>query len=929
MRTLDRDSQTLNVGYMTDQMARLSFEARWDVRLVDMAGTPLTAANWLKYQIPESAIVGRTRSGSIDGGPWYCTLSLIANLLPAGVAPLQYHRIEIDRVIGPTPPNRWPYFTGIIDKVTIGFVLQDGAILKTYEIECFGVLQRCKGRRISSISAKPASTNYTTRLMGVLERVRIRTDAVVGAGGTEQVPAGPCYALTDATIAAGNYGLMISPNADMSAPYANPADYTLSVTAMPATITWVANPAEPRYMQFYRLAFFGYSKATASPPLFFRLPYGRGPYNLFMTQVSAYATGPVRITPKDPTAYKSGAGLVKNTTDVQTEYLTLTDSDGTESTVEISSVDAAGIITLTGAPSFTPVAGDPIRVSTCEMYNAWDQIGYRNATGFYYQSRIFEDSLTTLNGAITDVATSIVVADGTKLRVGQFILIESEVIQISAIAVNTLTAIRGQDGTSIAAHADTTKVYGEGKRGAYKTAPESGCAIRKSSKNFSTTDEVKGRISVVNEYEGASSQNDVAAFIKSTLIALGLYATADITATSTGAYIKNYDRDAIDASEVLDDIKKNALPPNGYLCDERDGTITIKPYSQATTHDFVLNGVSAIHQEALAEPTSAVTVISTGPEENWAAKWFTSYNGGWTNPQNIVDGSDSEAVQTSIGTPPIVSFTIPGHTPLEIFPMIDRIEIVGRGYVTVYITQTTAGRAHLRDWSNRPLNDAQPWEKGAVTITGAELATAMGGQTESTDIKISFEFGAADDDDSGQTAAACTEIRIWVKRKAAWRAAITDDSAADGTYGAAPSGWTPTDTTQIGTIWWQPTPLKAESFRYAPPALTKRILTIWNAARGSQVYRNELIEVDGINAQDCRDMAERYMDEYVRQSATYHITAPLDDRAERGDTMLVRCPAGQTFSDGTTTKNLLLWAIEDGGGAEDNMAQYTAVDYGA
>lgn len=71
--------------------------------------------------------------------------------------------------------------------------------------------------------------------------------------------------------------------------------------------------------------------------------------------------------------------------------------------------------------------------------------------------KFLNNSSTTLNGAITDSATSIVVTDGTVFSdpaSGEYYLatiddgINIEVVQITDVTSNTLTVVRGQDGTS-------------------------------------------------------------------------------------------------------------------------------------------------------------------------------------------------------------------------------------------------------------------------------------------------------------------------------------------------------------------------------------------------------------------------------------------------------------------------------------------------
>jgi len=63
---------------------------------------------------------------------------------------------------------------------------------------------------------------------------------------------------------------------------------------------------------------------------------------------------------------------------------------------------------------------------------------------------------TTLNGAITDSALSLVVASATNFPSGgDFkIIIDSEIIKVTAVSGTSFTIVRAQEGTSAAAHSD-------------------------------------------------------------------------------------------------------------------------------------------------------------------------------------------------------------------------------------------------------------------------------------------------------------------------------------------------------------------------------------------------------------------------------------------------------------------------------------------
>jgi len=70
------------------------------------------------------------------------------------------------------------------------------------------------------------------------------------------------------------------------------------------------------------------------------------------------------------------------------------------------------------------------------------------------------DSTSLLNGAITSTsATSIVVDQGGDFENNQNIKVDSEEMTITNISGNTLTVIRGVNGTTAATHTDNTIVY--------------------------------------------------------------------------------------------------------------------------------------------------------------------------------------------------------------------------------------------------------------------------------------------------------------------------------------------------------------------------------------------------------------------------------------------------------------------------------------
>ncbi len=88
----------------------------------------------------------------------------------------------------------------------------------------------------------------------------------------------------------------------------------------------------------------------------------------------------------------------------------------------------------------------PAGKSTVEIDGKW---GFRE---------VVEDTGADINegGTFGAADTTLTVSDGSRLAVGQTVLIESEQLYVTAIATNDQTVIRGVNGTTAATHPDTT-----------------------------------------------------------------------------------------------------------------------------------------------------------------------------------------------------------------------------------------------------------------------------------------------------------------------------------------------------------------------------------------------------------------------------------------------------------------------------------------
>ena len=62
-------------------------------------------------------------------------------------------------------------------------------------------------------------------------------------------------------------------------------------------------------------------------------------------------------------------------------------------------------------------------------------------------------------GNLAAGATTMTVDDGAKFKADDYVQVEAEIMLVTAVSVNDLTVVRGQFGTTDAAHNDNTTVY--------------------------------------------------------------------------------------------------------------------------------------------------------------------------------------------------------------------------------------------------------------------------------------------------------------------------------------------------------------------------------------------------------------------------------------------------------------------------------------
>jgi hypothetical protein len=123
----------------------------------------------------------------------------------------------------------------------------------------------------------------------------------------------------------------------------------------------------------------------------------------------------------------------------------------------------------------------------------------------------FEDEMiadeSTVAGAVTNVATAVVVADAEPFRVGHVVKIGEELLLVTAVntGTKTLTVVRGYAATTAAAIADLAKIevqFVEGQEGADARSSRFKARVAKSNKTqiFDDSVEISGTAAAVQQY---------------------------------------------------------------------------------------------------------------------------------------------------------------------------------------------------------------------------------------------------------------------------------------------------------------------------------------------------------------------------------------------------------------------------------------------
>jgi hypothetical protein len=911
MITRERDSgRTLPALIDTNNLG-LSFS----FRLANTNGVPDNNTSWTYYELPATAVLNRSRQASLDNMSQQVSITVLEDALPDYYAVLNYLVLEIDVV--DNQGFRWPYHTGPIDSISENHDLLNGSYKKTVDISSFGVLQFTKDAYYLAQYWSPATSTFgaigTPAALTAYSTVKHFSYTGTGrAIGTVQVVGGAWNTVNCLTT--GTFpGFVVSTNSDFSAPLVRGVNYEITDSAGVAVLTstskgsllfikWLTvEPSAAIYIKFWTLQYFAVARTNSSTfPDSIRLPdyslsyqssfepaLKRNLYDDFVTTIAAGATTLV-VTPVDNAAYR--LLLAANPAGSATEYLEWQKANtGATEVRAISSVSSVtGAVTVSVAFSAAPAAGDFMRVVTTRPFPAFERFNNNQSTGSQSRPSFYHDS-----------------AGATAYDVGAF-------------------TIKPDQGIIV---------------------PNQGYHFQSGIKNVYVSDLI-----VINQSEGAiGADNRVESMIYSALT--GYVATSKILTgnisdganyygnhTRMNTYVQNVDASGETRQQFIQRIADNGFPPNGKLFDRADGTVLVAALKQLTSPQYVISNVISAKKKAIAEPSTSVTVISKFPEARRLnrGQFNADIDSTFTNPQYMFDGVDQPdptntgtdfafASNTGFG---LVEIVIPDFGP-GIQDPLEKIVIKGiTGTVSASLRVSAVAGGAIR-WQNhfwggqfKLFSQSESVEIDAREFQQAYQAMkAQNGWQNTYFASIRLRFDPTSLITGFTMNPRITEIELWSKYNASWTSMLTDDLIATNDTSTYPTGWDSASAiTNTGYLWWNRQNTIPMSFKYMTPENLKRIQPLYNANWENNRPRMLMVNQTRISQTDCKNLAERYLDETVIKTAMYQVDAIMDPRVDLGDTINVTLPDGSCL-------DLFVWSISDSGSPDNQICSYELVDY--
>ena len=192
--------------------------------------------------------------------------------------------------------------------------------------------------------------------------------------------------------------------------------------------------------------------------------------SLFRVAIATFTgTATTVVSPTSGAATCSPATEFLNTGSGGSAVTTLTNTTLASTTLNGTITVGATAVTVTSAAGMA--VGDYVLIDSELMYitviaantltvtrGQLGTTGAAHTTGAVVDAYNIATAATTLNGAITNVATTLVVASSTGIGAGDYLLINTETMLVTNVAGTTITVTRAAQGSAAAAHIDGSPV---------------------------------------------------------------------------------------------------------------------------------------------------------------------------------------------------------------------------------------------------------------------------------------------------------------------------------------------------------------------------------------------------------------------------------------------------------------------------------------
>lgn len=445
---------------------------------------------------------------------------------------------------------------------------------------------------------------------------------------------------------------------------------------------------------------------------------------------------------------------------------------------------------------------------------------------------------------------------------------------------------------------------------------------------------------IVVESAETNASNDASSCL-SALLQLSGYSGGDLALDASGYTLAPFARANTRIGELVDQLRRDTIPPNYRLLETEGGGVVGRYISQKPTADLVLRGVKKFSPRELPRRLTRVVVKGKQIETNRAGQLYYTVDG-IRDINRLFDGYSEQSdygmtsAITTIATARAV-FRIPRCEPGR-WPIVSKVVLAASSELSAEVGATPSwGKATIiADISSMPamtaqvdnisgfylgqkvvvFSNASPGFTENRTIAG--IAGSSAPYTITFDRSLSAFHSAASKDylipetrsfplpltpnNMGETftkteysgsfetilggrtepEGECMLVAWFLANDGATTDLYVDEIEVwikEGAYWEA--RFVDGGGSTFGSSWSQPDRTLSLSQRTAPTAWLKNNMADY--AKG--VDRIVVIDADGITVAQARELAEATLDWSIRSSEFFDVEADYDPRAQRGDTV--------------------------------------------